>query len=962
MKRFYSLTLVLGLSLSLAACQSLTSTPEPVIDPTRLEATPIATLEPAVRNFNAEALSGIDTVIANYTRLLPLLVAPEEKLRVLHRLADLKLLKGEELMVDQAVDELGIAISAYQGLLEKYPDREVNDQVLYQLAKSYDLQGRQAEYLDTMTRLMAEYPDTQFKSEVQFRRGEVLFTNQRYREAEQAFAAVIDTQDENFLVNAHYMKGWSLFKQTRFELALNSYVAVLDALLLHEEGHEEGLSQEEGQPNDDELDASALAEIDQKYQNLVTDLFRVMGLSFSYLGGSEALERLFERVGERHYDIIVYDQYSDLLLSKEQYTDAISVYEGYIAQKPLSKWAPRYQINIIETLKKAGFIADVRPQKIRFIEEYGLASAYWFEHRHKDMTFVNQQLEVLIPEQANRHYVLAQKAAKQNKETERLEHYQQAARYYQNFVDTFPDHKATGDNLFLLAETRAQLKEWPSAIRAFEDVGYNFPNFERASEAAYASILVYNDYARTWSDLPPELLEENLAAQQASRLRFVEHHKKDPRASDVLYVSTQFSFGRKDYETSISLAQRLIDWLPAIAPATLLEARIIKAHSLYALQDYLLAEQAYLAALKQMPEKDSRRTALFENLSASIYRQAEQRLEAGDLYGAVDELLRIGQVAPGSSLRSNAEYDAISHLVELKEWTRAIELMRFFRSSYPKHELIDTLVPKLALAYRETEQWELAADELKTMIKLAKTPEEKQDTLYIAAELYDRANNKTKAILNYRSYANTYPKPADQYMEAANRLAELYDDTNDQIKRRFWLAKQMKTVDALGSAADDRMVYLAASASAVLANDAFIQYKRIKLKLPLNESMTQKTAALEKAMKAYQKTASYGISSYSTEAGYRMADIYAQLSRDLMDSDRPGGLNALELEQYEILLEEQAFPFEDSAIEIHEQNASRAWSGIYDDWVQQSFSALKALLPGRYDKSEQLDGLVNSYE
>ena len=156
------------------------------------------------------------------------------------------------------------------------------------------------------------------------------------------------------------------------------------------------------------------------------------------------------------------------------------------------------------------------------------------------------------------------------------------------------------------------------------------------------------------------------------------------------------------------------------------------------------------------------------------------------------------------------------------------------------------------------------------------------------------------------------------------------------------------------------MVYLAASASAVLANDAFTQYARIQLKLPLDVSMSKKTVALEKAMKAYQKTAAYGISSFSTEAGYQMANIYAQLSRDLMASDRPNGLNELELEQYEILLEEQAFPFEDSAIEIHEQNASRSWNGIYDDWVKSSFGALKELLPGRYDKPESFGGLIDA--
>ena len=157
-------------------------------------------------------------------------------------------------------------------------------------------------------------------------------------------------------------------------------------------------------------------------------------------------------------------------------------------------------------------------------------------------------------------------------------------------------------------------------------------------------------------------------------------------------------------------------------------------------------EFAYIAAIAGLPSKDQRRLALNENLAASVYRQAELLLGAENTLAAVDELLRVGIVAPNSTLRTNAEYDAIGYLTELKSWPRAIAEMRKFRARYPQHALINTLVPKMALAYRETEQWELAADELKTMILLAKTDQEKQDTLYIAAELYDRAGNKAKAI------------------------------------------------------------------------------------------------------------------------------------------------------------------------------------------------------------------------
>ena len=67
----------------------------------------------------------------------------------------------------------------------------------------------------------------------------------------------------------------------------------------------------------------------------------------------------------------------------------------------------------------------------------------------------------------------------------------------------------------------------------------------------------------------------------------------------------------------------------------------------------------------------------------------------------------------------------------------------------------------------------------------------------------------------------------------------------------------------------------------------------------------------------------------------------------------PSGLSELETEQYEILLEEQAYPFEEQAIALHEINVQRAWQGVYDRWVAASFKALAGLMPGRFDKAEQ---------
>ena len=89
-----------------------------------------------------------------------------------------------------------------------------------------------------------------------------------------------------------------------------------------------------------------------------------------------------------------------------------------------------------------------------------------------------------------------------------------------------------------------------------------------------------------------------------------------------------------------------------------------------------------------------------------------------------------------------------------------------------------------------------------------------------------------------------------------------------------------------------------------------------------------------------------------------MAELYRRLGADLLKSERPKALSGEALEQYDLLLEEQAFPFEEKAIALHELNAARTTAGIYDDFVRQSFDALSRLKPARYGKTEAPEELT----
>ena len=93
---------------------------------------------------------------------------------------------------------------------------------------------------------------------------------------------------------------------------------------------------------------------------------------------------------------------------------------------------------------------------------------------------------------------------------------------------------------------------------------------------------------------------------------------------------------------------------------------------------------------------------------------------------------------------------------------------------------------------------------------------------------------------------------------------------------------------------------------------------------------------MEAALGGYKAAADYRVAEVTTVATYEIAEIYRKLGQDIMKSERPKKLAGDQLDEYNSLLEEQAFPFEEQAISTHEINTKRAREGVYDDGVKKS--------------------------
>lgn len=827
------------------------------------------------------------------------------------------------------------AITLYNKLLEKYPMYEKNDQVLYQLSRAYEETGRVDEAMGVMNRLVKQFPNSRYTDEVQFRRGEYYFTRKKYLDAEEAYGEVLKFGVGSvYYERALFKKGWTFYKQELYEDALHQFIALLD--------YKVNIGYDFEQTAD---------KIEKKR---IDDTFRVISLSFSNLGGAATVEEYFKTNGSRSYEDSVYSNLAEFYFSKRRYSDAAVTYNTFVENNPIHKVAPHFSMRVIEIYMKGGFPRLVIEAKKQFASTYGIHADYWNYFDQKEYPKVLGYLKTNITDLANHYHSLYQnkKFVKQ-----KAENFREASHWYREFLNSFPqDEQSPGIN-YQLADLLLENRDFNLAAMEYERTAYEYPVNEKSPKAAYAAVYAYREHLKTVPTVQQHPVKRDIIR---SSIRLVDNFPKHDKATVVLGAAVDDLFNMQDYEEAIKNGRRLIQEYPNAEHDIRRGAWLVVAHSSYEIENFSDAETAYIQVLDLTPKNDKSREKLIDNLAASIYKQGEQAKAKEEYKTAVKHFLRIADLAPTSKIRPSAEYDAAAVLIQIMELEQAETVLLAFRKNYPGHKLQKEVTKKIAYVYKELGKFTLAAKEYERIAAESEEEDLIRDAMLTAAELYEKAKDSQNALRVYKQFVAKFPKPLEFALETHYKIAMIYKSLDDISNYRKTLLHIITSDARAGDERTDRTRYLAAQSSLVILEPSYEEYIAIKLVNPLKKSLTKKQKSMKKLVNSYTRLVDYKVADVTSASTYYIAEIYYNFSRSLMESERPKGLSDLELEEFVLALEDQAFPFEEKAISVHEKNVELLTIGVYSTWIDRSIEKLATLLPARYAKYEERIAYIDS--
>ena len=777
-------------------------------------------------------------------------------------------------------------------LVEKYPHVQGIDAVYYILGYILSEQGRKDEAMSIFEEMITKYPTSDYFIEVTFRLGELYFETNQLGDALAAYRHILKFPDSVFYDKALYKIGWIHYKLDKFKEALESFMLTVD------------LNWRE----------------DAKERSVTSEAMFESVMSLSHLNVEQAIDYLKAR-SAKEYTLIIFTKLGELLIQEARFEEAISVYTAMTKFFPADKNLYLSYQRLADLYERMGDKEANLMTREKLIDQCNPATSWYKQNYPNGSGEVDKVVAEMMIFTSKAHHV-------KGKKPEHKAELQKAIEGYRKFLALFQKHTYTKEMNLLLAEALFDAERYWEAAREYDKAAQFYQEGSQRGDIAYSAFLA------------SEVIFYKSAGERGQIITYAERllttYQKDLSTSDkwakaiykIADMHRNLGAFKKAHESLMPLTKdkEAVPAFQKIAELYLAEG------------NKEAAEETYLRLFNILKSPDMQ-----EKVAQLRYQRGEEHFKAGRYQDAVAKFNKAFDIYPDSKIGEAALMKVGYTYIQTNKINNLVTLTEQIIQKYPASGGAVALLIEAGQKLEKNEPSQSAMLYEKASFMTLDT-KDSQKLISAATALYEK-NKKYDRIENlYKNHIATNKLSLESNAEITYKLGYIQLKNGKKIEGMETLNQLMKRKGEIGN-------LIIIKTRLLLMEEKYTTYAEVKLINPFEETLKKKTQLLDSLLIEYSDLAKQNDPGLLTEVLFRMAAALENFKDSLINSERPSELTKEELEEYNFLLEEKAYPYDEQAVKAYEKviHVGRN-TMVFNQWVQNSLERLSILRPALYKR------------
>ena len=802
-------------------------------------------------------------------------------------------------------------IKKLQSLSTRYQARATMEGVNYSIGYALFESGRYDEAMAAFEGFISQYPSSRHATEVSFRLGEMYFEDTRLIEAEEAYARVLKDDRSVFYDKALYKTGWTHYRLDEFQEAVDYFLRLI------ERPEESGFAE-----------ASAKAIKEEAFENTVKSLTHMeipneVRRELRKIKSTEVGERVIMMLGQ-------------VLSEQTRHREALktySLFEELFEGSPLR--AKIYAMRGVthEKLGEDNLATDIDES---IVELFNPSTEWYVEHFNGDADDRKKNAEAkaytdaIVSEILMTTATTAHNDARLSRSTNALE---DAISTYRRVIEYYPVSDTAKKARLLLAEALFDGGRYSEATAMNEEI---VALYETSPEAEAAAMNILSGIELTIKT-PTYDRTKVFKTISTTEILLRKNYQGNTKLEGLLYRISALYIDLEDYEKARVILSELTEGTsPALAYKMIGDISVWENNESSAIMAY---DKAIGYGTNVEVEK---------KLSEMYYVMAMRLEEEGNENEALTHYFKTSTTMPGSRQAKDALKRAGYIYIKDRDIGGLRTIIDMVEKNHPASRTPFNLLVEAGKGFEEDKSMVQAAKlfEEAAIAASENSPFDANRLALKAAEVLSTAGeNKRLAELLKRQIGDK--NIAEQSMQRAlYMLGKAYMDDGQE---RAGIKRLRQSIEA-GS----NETPFALKARSTLADIRLEEYLLLRITSPFEKTLKKKEAFMVELLGEYKAIIKGASTELLAKGFYSIGVLFEDFRTALIESERPKGLSTTELEEYDFLIEERAYPLEEEAVEAFKASlkASLKASGKGTNlFTTKAIEKLSLLRPALYDRS-----------